>query len=44
MVFRRRDAWTSRLDMALVANRSGLFGSESSYHGLPGVVPAACQA
>jgi len=37
--------WTSRLDMALVANLSvALFGSESSYYGLPGVVPAACQA
>jgi LCP family protein required for cell wall assembly len=37
--------WTSRLDMALVANLSvGLFGSESSYYGLPGVVPSACQA
>jgi hypothetical protein len=37
--------WTSRLDMALVANLSvGLFGSESAYYGLPGVVPAACQS
>ena len=37
--------WTSRLDMALVANLSvGLFGSESSYYGLPGVVPAGCQS
>jgi hypothetical protein len=37
--------WTSRLDMALLADLSvGLFGSESSYYGLPGVVPAACQA
>jgi LCP family protein required for cell wall assembly len=37
--------WTSRLDMALLANLSvGLFGSESAYYGLPGVVPAACQA
>jgi hypothetical protein len=36
---------TSRLDVALVANLSvGLFGSEGSYYGLPGVVPAACQA
>ncbi len=36
--------WTSRLDMALVANVSvGLFGSESAYYGLPGVVAAPCQ-
>lgn len=35
--------WTSRLDMARVANLSvALFGSESSYYGLPGVVPADC--
>jgi LCP family protein required for cell wall assembly len=35
--------WTSRLDMALVANLSvAMFGSESAYYGLPGVVPAPC--
>jgi LCP family protein required for cell wall assembly len=36
-------AWTSRLDLALVANLSvEFFGSDSRYYGLPGVVPAAC--
>jgi LCP family protein required for cell wall assembly len=36
--------WTSRLDMALLANLSvGMFGSESAYYGLPGVVAAPCQ-
>lgn len=35
--------WTSRLDMALVANLSvEMFGSDSRYYGQPGVVPAAC--
>ena len=35
--------WTTRLDMGLVANFSvEVFGSESAYYGLPGVVPAPC--
>lgn len=35
--------WTSRLDMARVANLSAqLFGEDSAYYGKPGVVPAAC--
>ena len=35
--------WTSRLDMARVANLSvELFGQESSYYGQSGVTPAAC--
>ena len=35
--------WTSRLDMARVANLSvEMFGQDSSYYGQPGVVAAAC--
>ncbi|MFI5258530.1 MAG: LCP family protein [Candidatus Limnocylindrales bacterium] len=35
--------WTSRLDMALVANLSvEMFSQDSRYYGQPGVVPAAC--
>lgn len=35
--------WTSRLDMARVANLSvEMFGQDSSYYGQAGVVPAAC--
>ena len=35
--------WTSRLDMARVANLSvEMFGPDSSYYGQAGVVPAAC--
>jgi LCP family protein required for cell wall assembly len=35
--------WISRLDMARVANLSvAYFGPDSSYYGLPGVVPADC--
>jgi LCP family protein required for cell wall assembly len=35
--------WTSRLDMARVANLSvEMFGKDSRYYGQPGVVPAAC--
>lgn len=35
--------WTSRLDMARVANLSvEMFGQDSRYYGQPGVVPAAC--
>ena len=35
--------WTSRLDMALVANLSvEMFGPDSRYYGQPGVAPAAC--
>jgi hypothetical protein len=35
--------WTSRLDLARVANLSvAFFGADSSYYGLPGVVAAGC--
>ncbi|MGA3030006.1 MAG: LCP family protein [Candidatus Limnocylindrales bacterium] len=35
--------WTSRLDMARVANLSvEMFGKDSRYYGQPGVVPAPC--
>ena len=35
--------WTSRLDLARVANLSvAFFGADSRYYGLPGVVAAAC--
>jgi hypothetical protein len=35
--------WTSRLDMARVANLSvEMFGQDSSYYGQVGVTPAAC--
>src|SRR5664280_901182 len=36
-------SWTSRLDIARVANLSvWLFGTESTYYGYPGVAPAPC--
>jgi LCP family protein required for cell wall assembly len=36
-------SWTSRLDIAKVANLSvWLFGTESTYYGYPGVTPAPC--
>jgi len=38
-------SWTSRLDIARIANLSvWLFGTESTYYGRPGVTPAPCGA